>query len=123
MNKEIKEKWVAALRSGDYKQGHGGLSRNREYCCLGVLCDLAVKAGVCKFKAGKAGESYLNEDKDEYDGGVNYLPDSVQNWAGIDDSNPIVGEDKSDANDCLAYRNDVEGLNFNQIADLIEKYL
>ena len=50
MNKEVKQQWVAALRSGEYKQGKNALRRqyegeDAEFCCLGVLCDLAVKAG------------------------------------------------------------------------------
>lgn len=42
--KEFAEKWVAALRSGDYDQGTGELTVGREdkkefaYCCLGVAC-------------------------------------------------------------------------------------
>lgn len=46
MDAELKEKWVAALRSGDYRQGTGQLA-GREgdgvyaFCCLGVLCDIA----------------------------------------------------------------------------------
>lgn len=42
MTPELKAQWVAALRSEKYKQGIG-LLRNRhdEYCCLGVLCELA----------------------------------------------------------------------------------
>ena len=42
MNKELMKRWVAALRSGEYKQLHGELtitSKNHgaRYCCLGVL--------------------------------------------------------------------------------------
>lgn len=42
MNKEIKEKWLAALRSGNYEQGQGQMcvispSGVAKYCCLGVL--------------------------------------------------------------------------------------
>lgn len=46
MNKEIKEKWVEALRSGKYKQGEGWLKRRGSkegefsFCCLGVLVDV-----------------------------------------------------------------------------------
>ena len=44
MNQEIKNRWVSALRSGEYKQGKGALcSINNEYCCLGVLSDLYAK--------------------------------------------------------------------------------
>ena len=41
MNQQIKEKWVAALRSGQYKQGLGKLESNGRYCCLGVLCEIS----------------------------------------------------------------------------------
>ena len=45
MKKEIAEKWVAKLRSGEIKQGTGFLRRSTgERCCLGVLCDMAVEA-------------------------------------------------------------------------------
>ena len=40
-----KKKWLAALRSGEYKQGRGCLRRRRgrvnRYCCLAVLADIA----------------------------------------------------------------------------------
>lgn len=38
MDKKIKTKWVKALRSNRYKQGHGKLYDGDVYCCLGVLC-------------------------------------------------------------------------------------
>ena len=38
----LKMKWVDALRSGKYKQGHTVLrDKNDNYCCLGVLCDIS----------------------------------------------------------------------------------
>lgn len=42
MPKELMEKWVATLRSGEYKQGHNYLcveeaDHTKSYCCLGVL--------------------------------------------------------------------------------------
>lgn len=55
MNQEMKVKWVAALRSGKYKQGShvlrqtgmGGSSDREDclWCCLGVLCDLIEAEG------------------------------------------------------------------------------
>lgn len=30
--------WIAALRSGQYKQGRFRLERDGRFCCLGVLC-------------------------------------------------------------------------------------
>jgi hypothetical protein len=58
MNPELKQKWLAALRSGEYKQARGYLKTEFGYCCLGVLCDVSglgeftpVPGGVFKFEA------------------------------------------------------------------------
>lgn len=37
MDAKLKEDWVAALRSGKYRQGEGWLEKQGSYCCLGVL--------------------------------------------------------------------------------------
>ena len=38
MDKSLKKKWIAKLRSGDIKQGRGYLCNSRgNMCCLGVL--------------------------------------------------------------------------------------
>ncbi len=41
--KTFKKKWLAALRSGKYKQGKGKLesSIDNTYCCLGVACKIS----------------------------------------------------------------------------------
>ena len=46
------DRWIAALRSGDYKQGENALrmpdsdDKNAScFCCLGVACDLIEKDG------------------------------------------------------------------------------
>ena len=44
MKRAIRDEWVRRLRSGEYKQGRGGLrSQSDEFCCLGVLCDMGEK--------------------------------------------------------------------------------
>jgi hypothetical protein len=40
MNKLLTD-WLAALRSGKYKQGTGRLHYGNKYCCLGVACAVA----------------------------------------------------------------------------------
>lgn len=41
MDDKIKQKWIIALRSGNYEQGKNNLrSKNNTYCCLGLLCDI-----------------------------------------------------------------------------------
>jgi hypothetical protein len=44
MNAELKQKWVAALRSGDYRQTDGAYyaPSTDGYCCLGVLTCVAL---------------------------------------------------------------------------------
>jgi hypothetical protein len=41
MDAELKAKWVAALRSGEYVQGTAYLESDGKFCCLGVLCRVA----------------------------------------------------------------------------------
>lgn len=41
MEPELKSKWVAALRSGEYRQGKDALHKDGAYCCIGVLCKVA----------------------------------------------------------------------------------
>ena len=41
MTPELKAKWLGALRSGKYEQGHHRLHEGNKFCCLGVLCDIA----------------------------------------------------------------------------------
>jgi len=47
MNPEFKQKWVDALRSGEYKQGTGELHNIEAdtYCCLGVVCEVIKPKG------------------------------------------------------------------------------
>lgn len=47
IDQETKDKWIAALRSGEYKQGNSRLRYDDElgssFCCLGVLCEVMGK--------------------------------------------------------------------------------
>ncbi len=40
MKLATRQKWVDALRSGQYKQGKGCLREDGRYCCLGVLAEI-----------------------------------------------------------------------------------
>lgn len=113
MNKEVKEKWVKALRSGEYKQGYSSLSDNNQYCCLGVLCELAAQEGICKTQS-------LNK-KVYYDSHGGTLPPSVQEWAEINSSWPSVEVERMIKG--LGHCNDILNYDFNRIADLIEEQL
>lgn len=106
MNEAVKTKWVDALRSGEYKQGKGQLqTKSGNFCCLGVLCDLAVQEGVLDAPELIDGETFSGY---RYEGEAALLPKSVQAWAG----NVRVGT--------LIDMND-SGKTFKTIARYIEK--
>ena len=136
MNQGIRTQWADALRSGDYAQATGVLTRvsgvngKKSHCCLGVLCELAVAAGVLTRDDEKIN---MFDTKDDvaasaigYDGQISYLPSSVVEWAGLDEDNPtITGEYNGHTSYHylkLASIND-GGAPFSEIADLIEKHL
>jgi hypothetical protein len=125
MNQAIKTQWVAALRSRDYKQGRHLLNSADGFCCLGVLCDLAVKAGVADWGApatvaGIAGVSYDYVRKCDNKTGV--LPEPVQEWAGLETANPWLWVQRA-GDVSMARANDSCGLSFPELADLIEVQL
>lgn len=121
----VKKAWLEALRSGKYKQGPAALhtrdsSGEDRYCCLGVLCEVAVEKGLdIHVENLERGSSLV-----QYDGSVSYLPQKVYDWAskkqGKDPyrNDYVVREDR----ESLSSLND-KGKSFNEIADLIETYL
>jgi hypothetical protein len=118
MNPVIKEKWVAALRSGEYTQGTGVLNRlDEEFCCLGVLCEIALKEGV---DIEKALEPMRDYEVYTYGGSVYCLPDEVERWSGLD-QDELVPHPVDDRNTTLAAVNDSK-VSFTVIADIIEEY-
>lgn len=124
MNPEIKAQWLSALRSGEYEQGRGQLKNDGKYCCLGVLCDLAEKAGVVRSELELAtGDTAFGADDEFRDGNPSSsaLPQSVQEWAGLHAEVPSVVF--ADDYEPLPYLNDSCGLNFTRLADLIEESL
>lgn len=52
---DLLQRWLAALRSGKYRQAREALKTYDSYCCLGVLCDLADPAGWGALEDGWAG--------------------------------------------------------------------
>lgn len=150
MKQDIKERWLAALRSGEYPQAEGYLApaimdddeqyKPRGFCCLGVLCEIAVADGIV--------ERALNGEHYEYADEGSELPDAVQRWAGLSQAIPDVRTEHIHDDQCLmnedggcdwldnpvtpddglqefslAELNDERHLNFDQIADIIERRL
>jgi len=127
MNPDIKQRWLTALRSGEYQQGQGALRRRKqegpdELCCLGVLCEIAVADQVIPepvYTTGDACYEYANGDHHMPEPSV--LPYPVRDWAGLPDTNPNVMEQDGTVAS-LAELNDHD-YTFAQIADLIENQL
>lgn len=119
MNKEVKQKWISALRSGEYKQGTGRLKREDEYCCLGVLCDLYIKEhkNEVSWEEKRLTGYYFRGQQAEY--GF-HLPPEVITWAGITSDNPNVHYECKCSP--LTKLNDRQ-VNFNTISELIEEQL
>ena len=123
MNQYVKRKWITALRSGEYKQTGGRLRKGDCYCCLGVLTDLYDKDN-------QNDNHHWRKEAFDYvyvsDGvpTAATLPDSVIKWAGLKEPNPTVREERmGNPVTSLAYLNDNEDLDFNQLADIIEAQL
>lgn len=117
MKEHVKDKWVKALRSGKYKQGKNTLHEvngQPSFCCLGVLCDLYQKLQKrAKKRIAKVSQHGRHISYDDH---VNYLPESVQQWAGMKNNRGFVPGGKS-----LDARND-DGVQFPAIADIIDEH-
>jgi len=138
MNEQVKKMWLDALRSGEYKQGQNVLHAynsvgDERFCCLGVLCDIAVKHNV----VARSEEAKTNYP--EIDGyntaGFSYgwqsamvdLPVEVIKWAGLPicDGDPLVvvnWDDDIEGEKNISTLND-SGWSFSDIADIIEEQL
>ena len=147
MDQAIKAEWIRRLREEGRKQTTGHL-RNEAggQCCLDVLCEMAVEAGVIGAPSldkdlGTYTYRYEREDFDQPGVEAECLPPPVVEWAGVPDSNPDVefdnpryeGPDPENpneafdvygeparSNDCLAEINDTWQFTFPQIAQIIE---
>ena len=114
----VKRKWLAALRSGKYKQGESYMYNkyDNSYCCLGVLCEIEgantkqmhkieLPAEIGMFTELVPNASELTKAQKELNNTNDFFAFSVM----------YKGKMTS-----LAYMND-DGISFSEIADVIEK--
>ena len=139
--KEFAEKWLSALRSGEYKQGESALlsyeeiddytidPNKKSYCCLGVACSLTEVS-----EDMYSGESFVSKDyninirymiKEGYpkelvgEDGLPYILASLND--GVKITNRLINNYLSKAHLRKPYSpGKVYKLNFSEIADFIE---
>jgi hypothetical protein len=107
--KELRAKWVAALRSGEYQQGSERLHRDGRFCCLGVACDILAKRGHCRWEnIGNSLRAWVDKSASIF-----WMPDRAAELFGLrDTSGAYAGGTLVGLNDC--------GKTFAEIADIIE---
>lgn len=129
MNPDVKVKWIAALRSGDYAQTHGTLRDKDGYCCLGVLCDIAAKHGKGTWRLEPTNETQYETQYTFHpvDGGFafSFLPAQIGRWAGFEDNeltDPIIDPTAKEGQRAVTHNDSIKST-FAHIADLVEKNL
>ena len=99
MKSELKQQWIKALTSGEYKQGHGSLKSGNQYgtrfCCLGVLEDIVLK-----------NDPIMSPSADRHG-----LDDKWRNYTGVTHQQVLIDQ------------NDIERMSFSEIAKWIEDNL
>lgn len=106
---ETREKWVAALRSGEYEQGAGVLRSNaNKFCCLGVLAD--IEPDYAWGSGGSQNCHYLISPHDNLTYEAEF-EDLDLDYFGL----------TSAAQSLLIQLNDEHKKSFDEIADIIEK--
>lgn len=121
MKKEYLDRWLAALRSGKYKQTSGALKRKvgrgHAYCCMGVLCEvmkkeLPFKTCVNRSNASRGeGVRLLDYHTLDMVETLSFPPDRLYEFVGGLPLHPIK----------LAQLNDRAALSFKELADLLEE--
>lgn len=123
MNIENAWFWHKALKSDKYKQGRDVLRNSDDkFCCLGVLCDVAINNGVKV-------EWLINPGQNAKIKSLKYATcpqidstapiDEVYEWLGIKPSSHTIIHNLSMIN--FMGMNDKDGFDFDQIADELEK--
>lgn len=115
MDKSLnRQKWIEALRRGDYTQGKYALKSKDAFCCLGVACDVYMKeTGLGAWD--KHGAFILENEE----AAVTALPKSVTDWYGLDSEIGFYRTPEGKLTH-LVFENDSLKTSFDEIADIIE---
>jgi hypothetical protein len=107
MKKDVKERWIKALRSGKYKQTTGRLRTHEGgWCCLGVLCDV--------FDNTRWTDKLIYRSReDSGDDRCGSIPEDAIRAIQFPDAQQYV----------LQQMNDIKRNTFDEIADYVEENL
>ncbi len=129
---EHRRLYLAALRSGEYKQGFASLAVGMRYCCLGIACEVALVNGapLRRVQLGDGPVKYTSpllfpgRLMGEADESETLLPVAVRRWLGIDEwqANPDLAATQVTGTRTATNFNDVQRLTLGDIADLFEAY-
>ena len=122
MKAYIKDKWIKALKSGEYKQTQSFLRTDKGYCCLGVLCDLYHKEtgkGEWEEHRDDFGNYYKFKTDNPSEADTKLLPRDVVKWAGLPGQIGVYLKGYGEK-DIISALND-DGFSFNQLTKIIEE--
>jgi hypothetical protein len=117
MKQNIKDKWISALRSGDYKQTFGRLRKDDCFCVMGVLCDVVYKENVLDISWKAVGGIYYIDNNDTM------ISQKISNFVGLSIRPVIINEYHIKRINSLTRMNDRYNYSFNELADIIEDQL
>jgi len=125
---QVQAAWIAALESGEFEQGKSRLRERGEtkdtFCCLGVVAELAVSAGVIPVPAVPVyvGEGYNYTDSKSWNS-TGVLNGTLREWVGLSTANGGF-QTPPDVTGMVHWRsltelNDAKNYTFKQIAEVI----
>lgn len=121
MNKEVKQLWVKALRSTEFKQGRSKLKSGDAFCCSGVLTEL--------YRVSSENSGIDWERGESFGGRARTLCPQVMNWAGITNTqmftvhNALISKYPGTKPFMLLPDLNDAGVSFEDLASLIEAQL
>lgn len=72
MEKEMKDRWISDLRSGNFPQARKLLNSDLGYCCMGVLAEQLVELGLLSRIEDGYGIAYLDSMDEKSVGSLQY---------------------------------------------------
>lgn len=109
-------KWIAALRSGEFKQGVKRLQTGKSFCCLGVACKVLIPEELQLMTSPSSGRLAGTTPRDQESSpqwlkGINQ--DVIARTGTLSNFGELISMS-------LMAANDVRGFTFEEIANVLE---